>query len=173
MNGLKLAAWSPGLGSALQGEFCSIWHFSRPGGRHTQPDHWPDSRTGLRLLMRRSEPKHEGVTGQSWCDFRLFDVCSLRMWRETLIGQFGVTDRTSSPRDTISPEDSSYWRVFGQPQKSTLENCPISVICWFACYWVLIQGEIVRFWFAHGDILMLGLATASVQPLGLRAGVEF
>lgn len=43
--------------------------------------------------MRRSEPKHEGVTGQSCCDFSLFDICIHRMRHEALIGQLGVIDR--------------------------------------------------------------------------------
>lgn len=37
-NRLILAAWSPGLGSALQGGQRPIWHFSRPGGHRTKPD---------------------------------------------------------------------------------------------------------------------------------------
>lgn len=37
VNGLRLAAWSPGLGSALQGECRSVWHLSRPGDAERSP----------------------------------------------------------------------------------------------------------------------------------------
>lgn len=37
VNSLMLAVWSPGLGSALQGEYRSVWHLSRPGDAEQSP----------------------------------------------------------------------------------------------------------------------------------------
>lgn len=70
-NRLILAAWSPGLGSALQGGQRPIWHFSQPGGHWTKPDLWPDSHTGLNLLTGRSDTWQGRVKGQIQWDFSL------------------------------------------------------------------------------------------------------
>lgn len=70
-NRLILAAWSPGLGSALQGGQRPIWHFSQPGGHWTKPDLWPDLHTGLNLLTGRSDTWQGRVKGQIQWDFSL------------------------------------------------------------------------------------------------------